>query len=477
MASPHIVIFPFMAHGHTIPLVDLSKVLSRQQIKVTIITTPSNAKTIAPTIDGFRHISLVQLPFTSIDGLPEGCDCEHTSQLPSMDFFFPFVIATKRFQKPFEQVLQSMKNSDDLPICVISDFFLTWTLGICQRFGVLRLVFHGMGVLPLLISKTLWTNKLQSKSKSSSVSDHLNLLGNLPFNLTIDDLPEDLKITDNNNIVSKLTAEILESEMQSWGVIVNSFRELESDYIAQFDSFGPKAWCIGPIFLNGQMEISNEKTSNGEDEPSTMVMKWLDMQAIERPESVIYVSFGTQADVSDELLEEVALGLEDSGYPFLLVIQSNTWPASSEIEKRVKPRCLITREFINQRQILFHKAIGGFLSHCGWNSVLESMAASIPILAWPLMMDQKLNARYLIDGLGFGIGIEKEKIKGSGEAISRREISAGVKELMNGEKGRKARDRASELGQLAKGAVENGGSSNETLKNLLRKLSISAESV
>jgi hypothetical protein len=182
-----------MAQGHTLPLLDLSKALSRQQIMVTIITTPSNATSIAKTIANHPKISLVEIPFPTIDGLPK--DCENTSQLPSMEFHLPFLHATKQLQKPFEQVLQTMLESKTPPICVISDFFLGWTLASCQAFGVPRLVFHGLGILSMAIIKSSWFHAPQLESVS--MFDPLDLPGmKLPFTLTRADLPGSTNLPD-----------------------------------------------------------------------------------------------------------------------------------------------------------------------------------------------------------------------------------------------------------------------------------------
>ncbi|XP_022981181.1 UDP-glycosyltransferase 73B1-like [Cucurbita maxima] len=120
---------------------------------------------------------------------------------------------------------------------------------------------------------------------------------------------------------------------------------------------------------------------------------------------------------------------------------------------------------VDQIGILFHKAIGGFLSHCGWNSIMERLAAAVPILAWPMMSEQKLNEKYISEGLGIGIAIERGE--NGGRYASREKISASVRELMIGEKGKRARERAGELARVAQRAVQDGGSSDAALmKNL-----------
>ncbi|KDP33462.1 hypothetical protein JCGZ_07033 [Jatropha curcas] len=461
MALSHVVIFPFMAQGHALPLLDLSKALSSQQITVTIITTPGNAKSISDCIHSYPNISFLEIPFPAIDGVPEGC--ENTSQLPSMEFHLPFLQATKQLQNPFQNILQSMMKSQNPPICVISDFFLGWTLAVCKALGVPRLVFHGMGVLSMAISKSVWVHQPQLKAKS--VFDDLDLPGmKLPFTLTSSDLPDTINTQNHDDPLSKFIEEVGEADVNSSGIVCNTFEELERSHIPCFESFysgSAKAWCVGPLLLYDKMEDLDIHKNNS----SVSIMQWLTEQIT--PNSVIYVSFGTQADLSDAQLDEVAFGLEESGFPFVWAVRSKTWCLPKDIEEKIKGRGLVIKEWVDQRRILLHRAIGGFLSHCGWNSVLESVSAGVPILAWPMIAEQSLNAKLIADGLGAGINVKKEA---AGAVVSREAICDGVRELMGGEKGRNARERAEALGREARRAVQEGGSSHRTLQKMIGQL-------
>lgn len=219
-AQPHVVIFPFMAQGHIIPLLDLSKALSRRSSRVTIITTPSNVSSILHYISKHPLIHLIEIPFPVVQGLPKGC--ENTAHLRSMDLYLPFLQATKQLQEPFHGVLHQMSQDGTLPICVISDFFLGWTLATCRVFGVPRLVFHGMGVLSMAISKTIWVHAPHLITESDSES--LNMPGlQLPFKLTRADLPETIRVPDHDDPLSQFITEVGGSDVESWGVVVNSF--------------------------------------------------------------------------------------------------------------------------------------------------------------------------------------------------------------------------------------------------------------
>ncbi|PIA37045.1 hypothetical protein AQUCO_03100060v1 [Aquilegia coerulea] len=466
MASqPHVVIFPYMAQGHTLPLLDLSKAFSRIGVKVTIITTPLNEPSIQTYITKNHHIHLKVIPFPCVDDLPKGC--ENTSHLPSMDFLVPFMYATKGLQLPFHQVLQDMSNSDEgLPLCVISDFFLGWTLDTCRSFEIPRLIFHGMGVLSMAICKTVWVHAPHMTAASDSEPLHLPGL-NLPFTLSTAELPETLRTPNHDDRFSKFVSEVGQADVESWGIIVNSFLELEQPHVKSFESFyqnGAKAWCLGPLLLYNELEKIPDQY------PTATCMKWLTEQAM--PASVIYVSFGTQADVSDTQLDEVAFGLETSGYSFLWVVRSSTWCLPKGLEERIRNKGLIVSGWVDQRRILGHRSTGGFLSHCGWNSVLESLSIGVPILAWPMMAEQSLNAKLVVDGFGAGVKIPMESgLEAEHQVIGRKAICQGVRELMGGKKASYVRERAQALGRAGTRAVQEDGSSHETLRKLIDTLS------
>ncbi|KAG6625979.1 hypothetical protein CIPAW_15G014800 [Carya illinoinensis] len=254
----------------------------------------------------------------------------------------------------------------------------------------------------------------------------------LPFKLQKADIPEGIG----------------EADMNSWGVIVNSFEELEGrDHVGRLESFyynDAKAYCVGPSLLYNQpgqnLEADHDKSS---------YIKWLDKQAEMRfGRTVLYVSFGTQTHLSEDQLDEIANGLEMANHPFIWVVRSKTWAAPKGWNERVKQRGLVLRNWVDQRRILAHSATGGFLGHCGWNSTLESLTMGVPLLAWPMIgiSEQALNAKFVVMGLGAGLmvpwtGVNGEKIMTVGRDV----ICDKVKELMGGENGRMAGERAQAL--------------------------------
>ncbi|XP_024190386.1 UDP-glucose flavonoid 3-O-glucosyltransferase 7 [Rosa chinensis] len=301
-SSPlHVVIFPFMAQGHTLPLLDISKALSFRGLKVTIITTPLNAPFIHSKVsDRISSISVSVIPFRIVPDLPQGC--ENTANLPSvwLDILASFITATKNMKQHFEALLKEMVETGSRPICVISDFFLSWTLDTCRSFNIPRVVCHGMGVLPMF----------SDPCKTSSEFDVIELPSlTLPFTLNGSDLP----VCDPDDLFIRVILEVEEADKNSWGVIVKSFQELEGEYVTALEGLyhkEAKAWCVGPVLLYDYIQ-EQSGASDGKSQFCGPYIEWLDKQ--EGSSVVIYVSFGTQVRLSKEQMDEIAYGLEMVG--------------------------------------------------------------------------------------------------------------------------------------------------------------------
>ncbi|PIA58860.1 hypothetical protein AQUCO_00400009v1 [Aquilegia coerulea] len=441
-AQPHnsIVIFPFMAQGHTLPLLDLSKVFARKGLTVNIVTTPYNALAISKCIKTYTNIHIIEIPFPSTPDIPNGC--ENESQLPNMSLFTSFFKATLQLQQPFEQILQDMSESGSLPICVISDYFLLWTVSSCHKFNVPRFVFHGTGVLGMAITKSIFAHGSNITIKSETDLIHIPDV-DLPFTLTLNNMPDFIIVNDPTH-----------SSYQEYQRM-NEIGEREKE-----SSDGCKAWCVGTLLLYDVMEKRNDYHKITPSEP---YIKWLDDRGTSN--SVIYVCFGSHSDVPDLQLDEVAYGLEMRGHPFIWAVRSKSWTVPDGMEDRIEGRGWIVGDWVDQRSILAHHATGAFLSHCGWNSVLESLIMGVPLLGWPMGAEQPLNVKFVVDVLEAGISVpmKHDKIV----RVDRKVICDAVKELMESDKGKKVREKAEKVGKLARQAVQKGGSSNQSLDELV----------
>lgn len=452
ISSPHFVIFPFMAQGHTIPLLYLARLLWQRHVHVTVFTTSANSPSIRSALHD-TSISVIELPFpANIDGIPPGV--ENTDKLPSMSLFCEFAKATNLMQPQFENALEDLK-----PIgCIISDAFLGWTQDSAAKLGIPRIGFYGMSSF----ASTMYVILCQDRPHALTTSlDEPFSIPNFPkLSLTRNDFEPPFNELEPKGPWVEFMIEQNIAMAKSYGIILNSFNELEPAYTDYWNRcIGPKAWCLGP-FAAVKPPVLPEETAK----PKWRL--WLD-EKLKNGEPVLYVAFGTQAEVSQEQLLEIAEGLEQSKVNFLWVTKSKRRETLEGFEERVKDKGMIVREWVDQMEILRHESINGFLSHCGWNSVTESICAGVPILALPFMAEQHLNARFVAEEIGVGLRIMPSNGSMRG-FVKSNEVEKRVRELMEGTKREEIRKKVKKFAEAACGATREGGSSWRNLDQLIR---------
>ena len=237
-----------------------------------------------------------------------------------------------------------------------------------------------------------------------------------------------------------------------------------------------KTWHIGPVSLCDR-EVE-DKAQRGEelaiDEHECL--KWLNSK---KPNSVIYVCFGSMAKFEASQLYEIAMGLEASGQQFIWVVRKRKSNKDEDEEKwlpegfeeRVKDNGLIIRGWAPQVLILDHESVGGFVTHCGWNSTLEGVCAGVPLVTWPLFAEQFYNEKLVTEILRVGVGVGAKKWKRTASGVTREAIAKAVRRVMVGEEAEEMRSRVRALKEMAKTAVEAGGSSYSDLTSLIQELS------
>jgi UDP-N-acetylglucosamine:LPS N-acetylglucosamine transferase len=466
--SLHIFFFPFLAHGHIIPTVDMAKLFAAKGVKATIITTPLNQPFISKSIEksiisGHNiHIQIIQFP-SSKAGLPNGC--ENLDSIPSHEYFFEFWKATKLLQDPFEELLLEQH-----PDCVVADVFFPWTTDSAAKFGIPRLVFHGTGFFSLCTTECV---RLYEPFKNVSSDSEPFVIPNLPGEIKITKLQippfENLKEIEG---MGGVMHDMKESEVKSFGVVVNSFYELENVYADYYvKTLGRKAWHIGPLSLCNI--DSEEKAYRGKDSSidQHVCLKWLDMKKLN---SVVYICFGSMANFSNSQLQEIAIGLEASGQNFIWVVPKSDedWKLE-EFEKRMEGKGLIIRGWAPQVLILEHEAIAAFVTHCGWNSILEGVAAGVPMVTWPIAAEQFYNEKLVTDVLKIGVPIGVKKwSRLEGDFVQCDVVEKVVKRIIEGEEALEMRNKVKVLSKLAKKAVKKEGSSWLDLNALIEELSL-----
>ncbi|CAN1196865.1 UDP-glycosyltransferase 73C4 [Linum perenne] len=477
MASPHFILVPLLGPGRHIPMVDIARLLAQHGAVVTLVTTPLNSAQFCKTIENDvvlgMKIRIMEISFAGHElGLPLGCESIET--LPrdpgSAKIFYA---AIDQFQEPVERFMEEVEPR---VICIVSDERIVWTVDTSRRFGIPRLVFDGMSCFAPACSRSILQSKISETV--SSDSDPFFVPG-LPdrIRLTRSQLP--VQFNSGSLKLSELFDKMVEAEEQSFGRIVNSFEELEPAYVELNRKQSKKIYCIGPVSLRNRnnsdraMRVSNKSTIG-----ETECLSWLDQWP---SASVVYVCLGTLSRLGVEQLMELGFGLEASGRPFIWVIREpdrvnelKKLMVSEGFEERTKGRSLLIWGWAPQVLILSHPAIGGFLTHCGWNSVLEGISAGITMVTWPLLAEQFYNEKFIVEVLKIGLSLgaevgmkwgEEEKY---GVSVKRNKIGEVVRKMLDeGEEGQERRDRAKKLAKSASKSVEEGGSSYLNIRNLI----------
>ncbi|KAG4114491.1 hypothetical protein ERO13_D12G048100v2 [Gossypium hirsutum] len=259
------------------------------------------------------------------------------------------------------------------------------------------------------------------------------------------------------------------------GIVVNTFLELEPHAIESLSISGlPPVYPVGPILDHAGASRWHPDGAQQQDS----IMEWLDQQP---PSSVVFLCFGSMGSLEGPQLREIAIGLERSGYRFLWSIRE---PPKGKLDlpgeytnvEAALPAGFLDRTaglgivcgWVQQVRVLSHQAIGGFVSHYGWNSILESVWHGVPIATWPVYAEQQMNAFELVKELGLGVEIRLDYREDS-DLVVAEELERGLRRLMDGEDEVKAKVR--EMEAKSRMALMENGSSYKSLTSLIQEIS------
>ncbi|KAL4592093.1 hypothetical protein LXL04_005076 [Taraxacum kok-saghyz] len=472
----HFLIIPLMCPGHLIPMVDMAKLIAQHSATVTIVITPGNAarfgSVLHRAVSSGHPIRIRQLQFpTSGYGLPEGC--ENIDDLPTLNLIKNFFKASAKLQEPLEEMFNDLKPR---PSCIISDKNLSWTADVTRKFEIPWVIFDGMSCFTRLATHNLLVSKIHER-----VGDFDRfLLPSLPDKITMtkSQLPglfNPAKSADAKEIRT-LHEKIRASESQAYGIVINSFEELEGKYLEEYRKVKQNVWCIGPFSLSNKNDLDKaQRGTNCSITNHERTITWLDSQ---KPMSVVYACLGTLSQLTPLQLIELALGLEESESPFILVLKGGNrteemekWLAEDGFETRVKGRGVLIHGWAPQVLILLHPSVGAFLTHCGWNSTIEGVCAGVPMMTWPQFSEQFFNERVVVDVVGSGVGVGAESVVRVGEEdagrvqVKRMDVCKAVKMIMDdGIEGKTRREKGKYFREMAEKAIEEEGSSKVNLK-------------
>ncbi|MBA0846047.1 hypothetical protein Goarm_022423 [Gossypium armourianum] len=433
----HIVAMPYPGRGHINPLMNLSNELASKSdnILITFVVTEEWLSFIG------SERKAGKIRFRCIPNVVP-------SELVRASDMIGFLEAVwTKMEAPFEQLLDELELP---PTLIIADTHLFWAVSVGNRRNIPVASFWPM-------STTMF-----------SVFHHFHLFqekGHFPVDLLdseneqVEYIPgvSSTRLLDlpgfNGGIYPLILKQIL--GCVSWAgkanyLLLPSIYALESQTIDALKAeLSLSIYTVGPSIP--YLDLSHGDKGD--------CLQWLDRQP---SNSVLYVSMGSFLSVSNVQMEEITAGLQDSGVRFLLVAREGSWKLKHGYggEGLVVPWC-------DQLRVLCHPSIGGFWSHCGWNSVKEGIFAGTPFLTFPLFADQNLNSKLIVEDWKIGWRIKKHQFTTRGEISS---LVTKLMDLESDDEVKQMRARAKELQKECLQAIERHGSSESNINSFIHSI-------
>lgn len=389
-------------------------------------------------------------PAVRLEIVPDGLDLADAQNY--MDLF----LITDTMQQGLEKLVEKLGDERHPVTCIISDTFMAWTQDLANKFGIPRIDFFTTNattyLLILAIPELIARGYLAAQKDDCDSPLFIDCVKGRP-RFPLDELDRKMLVDDPHNHVLHGLVKSAALAKEAERVLIHSVSVLESSaFESLYKEYGIKACAIGPLM--------HEYPAEQYQGPPATCLSWLDGQG---SSSVVYVSFGSNAALSRDEFVELAHGLEASGQAFLWVVRSDATAAGEQLCD-ILPEGFLTRTqnrglivpWAPQLAVLAHPAVGGFLTHCGWNSTLESLWNGVPMLGCPRGAEQKTNARFIAEAWRAGIELARTDTGG----FHRKEVEKGVKALMIDEQ---ARTRVQALKEIVRKAASKGGASHSNL--------------
>lgn len=447
---------PFPAQGHLNQLLHLSRLISAYNIPVHYVGTTVHNRQARTRIQGWDPKTVSNIYFHEFHS---PCYASPPPKPNSpLSHLQPCFDTTEHLRKPFATLLKNFSSVAKRVVVIHDSLMSSVVQDVASIQNAEAYVFHSVSAFTVFLH--LWEQ-----------------MGR-PFPINVD------MLKDVPSLQGCFTAEFkkfISKEFKCMnfdsGRMYNTCRFIEAPFIdllgRQEISKDMKQWALGPF---NPVVISQTKCHN-----RPKCLKWLDKQA---PNSVIFVSFGTTTSLTQDQIQELAIGLDKSNQKFIWVLRDADKGdifADDDLvfqkhdmlpkgyEEKIKEKGMIVRDWAPQLEILGHSSTAGFMSHCGWNSCMESITMGVPILAWPMHSDQPRNTVLLTKFLKIGLIVKNWGLRD--DLVTAEIIENAIKKLMNSEEGSEIRKRAAMMGDDVRKSVRYGGNSCLELDSFVAHIS------
>ncbi|XP_072954585.1 cis-zeatin O-glucosyltransferase 1-like [Typha angustifolia] len=442
-----ILVVPFPAQGHLNQLLHFSLLLSSRGLPVHYAATPTHVLQAKSRVQGWNPSSLHSIHFHSlpIPPFPNPAP-DHNSTIKFPSHLLPAYEAFVNIRGPLSSLLQTL-SSTSTRLVIVHDPLSSFA-------GKEAESFPNAESYTYQCIASLYRLTFPQVSESTA-----NLLR-----------AQDLVLPTQDGCITEEVLDFVNRQLPfknktESGIIINNCRNLEGEFLElrrqELDYIGKKIFAIGPI---------NPVVIPGGGHRHEC-LDWLDKQ----PDgSVLYLSFGSTTTLSEDQVEQLAIGIFQSRQRFIWVLRSadrgnifaeeakeTGYKLPAGFDKEVEGRGIVIRDWALQLDILAHKSTGLFMSHCGWNSCLESLSMGVPIAAWPMHSDQPVNSLLVTKYLKVGVMVREWDRRE--EIVAAKDIEEAINKVLVYEEGKEIKQRAKDLGEAVRGEVMDGGSSRAEL--------------
>eukprot|EP00252_Welwitschia_mirabilis_P005997 TRINITY_DN1661_c0_g1_i2.p1 TRINITY_DN1661_c0_g1~~TRINITY_DN1661_c0_g1_i2.p1 ORF type:complete len:472 (+),score=8.49 TRINITY_DN1661_c0_g1_i2:120-1535(+) len=444
----HAMVVPHPGQSHITPMLHLSQLLVASfDFQITFVNTAYNQRRIS-----HKNTN----PAIQMVGLPDDLPDEFYNNSQTFSKVFAAVNGA-----PFLQKVDCLLYNTPTANLLITHHFLSWGNHLAAKHRISHALFWSSSAAvsamffhyPLLLQKGYCL--FAPKEDASGVAFFEGIPG-VPATLPVDQMPGFFRTEDESGRLSTFCEMQHRNLSEAKFVLINTSTEIEEEAIRGL--INKSAYAIGPLSFPVWEASAKSASSIWSEEKECM--EWLQRQA---PRSVLYVGFGSLVALKAEQTEELAKGIEASGVPFIWAIKRNAM--SAEVERLGKimreKRMGMVVEWAPQREVLRHVATGAFLSHCGWNSLLESLVCGVPLVCCPLIVDQRTNAWFIEKVWRVGVRLNWDYDSAS-TRIEKGDVRDKIREIMATDVGAEARLRCQKLCRTIYGGNEDAVSQRQS---------------